>query len=157
MRWSISSRSCWAGGQEKQVVWEGKFTRTNLSDQPGNSSVQYQRLSRSDISTLPLIQVPRIKGPVGMTNTAMSRIWNVSVIESAIGFFLFPCQDTDGYFAIRGVNNPEIYLQKALDYDKFNSTTLLLFARVSGLGRTECLVCLVPLIWRVSLDGRSLG
>ncbi|NXM58341.1 CDHR5 protein, partial [Illadopsis cleaveri] len=38
-------------------------------------------------------------------------------------------QDTDGYFAIRGVNNPEIYLQKALDYDKFNSTTLLLYAR----------------------------
>ncbi|NXC59197.1 CDHR5 protein, partial [Aleadryas rufinucha] len=38
-------------------------------------------------------------------------------------------QDTDGYFAIRGVNNPEIYLQKALDYDKFNSATLLLYAR----------------------------
>ncbi|NXE41487.1 CDHR5 protein, partial [Ptilorrhoa leucosticta] len=38
-------------------------------------------------------------------------------------------QDTDGYFAIRGVNNPEIYLQKVLDYDKFNSTTLLLYAR----------------------------
>ncbi|NWT88887.1 CDHR5 protein, partial [Lanius ludovicianus] len=38
-------------------------------------------------------------------------------------------QDTDGYFAIRGINNPEIYLQKALDYDKFNSTTLLLYAR----------------------------
>ncbi|NXH40967.1 CDHR5 protein, partial [Dicaeum eximium] len=38
-------------------------------------------------------------------------------------------QDTDSYFAIRGVNNPEIYLQKALDYDKFNSTTLLLYAR----------------------------
>ncbi|NXR45760.1 CDHR5 protein, partial [Hippolais icterina] len=38
-------------------------------------------------------------------------------------------QDTDGYFAIRGVNNPEIYLRKALDYDKFNSTTLLLYAR----------------------------
>ncbi|NXU18688.1 CDHR5 protein, partial [Pardalotus punctatus] len=38
-------------------------------------------------------------------------------------------QDTDGYFAIRGVNNPEIYLQKALDYDKFNLTTLLLYAR----------------------------
>ncbi|NXA71487.1 CDHR5 protein, partial [Thryothorus ludovicianus] len=38
-------------------------------------------------------------------------------------------QDTDGYFAIRGVNNPEIYLQKALDFDKFNSTTLLLYAR----------------------------
>lgn len=80
-----------------------------------------------------------------MTKTAMSRIWNVSVIESAIGFFLFPCQNTDGYFAIRGVNNPEIYLQKALDYDKFNSTTLLLYARVSGLGKTECLICMVPL------------
>ncbi|XP_068050574.1 cadherin-related family member 5 isoform X1 [Anomalospiza imberbis] len=38
-------------------------------------------------------------------------------------------QNTDGYFAIRGVNNPEIYLQRALDYDKFNSTTLLLYAR----------------------------
>ncbi|NWU17597.1 CDHR5 protein, partial [Cephalopterus ornatus] len=38
-------------------------------------------------------------------------------------------QGTDGYFAIRGVNNPEIYLQKALDYDKFQSTRLLLYAR----------------------------
>ncbi|NXE99353.1 CDHR5 protein, partial [Menura novaehollandiae] len=38
-------------------------------------------------------------------------------------------QGTDGYFAIKGVNNPEIYLQKALDYDKFNLTTLLLYAR----------------------------
>ncbi|XP_071284198.1 cadherin-related family member 5 [Agelaius tricolor] len=38
-------------------------------------------------------------------------------------------QNTDGYFAIRGVNNPEIYLQTALDYDKFNSATLLLYAR----------------------------
>ncbi|NXE69709.1 CDHR5 protein, partial [Calcarius ornatus] len=38
-------------------------------------------------------------------------------------------QNTDGYFAIRGLNNPEIYLQTALDYDKFNSTTLLLYAR----------------------------
>ncbi|NWX26138.1 CDHR5 protein, partial [Notiomystis cincta] len=38
-------------------------------------------------------------------------------------------QDKEGYFAIRGVNNPEMYLQKALDYDKFNSTTLLLYAR----------------------------
>ncbi|NXM18163.1 CDHR5 protein, partial [Ploceus nigricollis] len=38
-------------------------------------------------------------------------------------------QNTEGYFAIRGVNNPEIYLQRALDYDKFNSTTLLLYAR----------------------------
>ncbi|XP_065492984.1 cadherin-related family member 5 [Caloenas nicobarica] len=36
---------------------------------------------------------------------------------------------TDGYFAIKGVNNPEIYLQKALDYEKFNFTTLVLYAR----------------------------
>lgn len=107
--------------------------------------MQYQRLSRSDIPTVLLIQVPRIKGPVGMTKIAMSRIWNVSVTDSAIAFFFSPCQDTDGYFAIRGVNNPEIYLQKALDYDKFNSTTLLLYARVSGLGRTECLICMIPL------------
>lgn len=51
-----------------------EIQKTNLSDKPGNPSVQYQRLSRSDTPTLPLIQVPRIKGPVGMTNTAMSRI-----------------------------------------------------------------------------------
>ncbi|KFP86218.1 Cadherin-related family member 5, partial [Acanthisitta chloris] len=38
-------------------------------------------------------------------------------------------QGTDGYFAIKGVNNPEIYLQKALDYEKFKFTTLLLYAR----------------------------
>ncbi|NWR83235.1 CDHR5 protein, partial [Furnarius figulus] len=38
-------------------------------------------------------------------------------------------QGTDGYFAIKGVNNPEIYLKKALDYDKFQLTTLLLYAR----------------------------
>ncbi|XP_062433650.1 cadherin-related family member 5 [Rhea pennata] len=37
--------------------------------------------------------------------------------------------DTDGYFAIKGVNNPEIYLQKALDYEKIKFTTLLLYAR----------------------------
>ncbi|PKU32445.1 cadherin-related family member 5 [Limosa lapponica baueri] len=36
---------------------------------------------------------------------------------------------TDGYFAIKGVNNPEIYLQKTLDYEKFNLTTLVLYAR----------------------------
>lgn len=36
---------------------------------------------------------------------------------------------TDGYFAIKGVNNPAIYLQKALDYEKFNVTTLALYAR----------------------------
>ncbi|NXS14214.1 CDHR5 protein, partial [Neodrepanis coruscans] len=40
-------------------------------------------------------------------------------------------QGTDGYFAIKGVNNPEIYLQKALDYDKINLTTLLLYAKDS--------------------------
>ncbi|NWI93427.1 CDHR5 protein, partial [Pitta sordida] len=40
-------------------------------------------------------------------------------------------QDADGYFAIKGVNNPEIYLQKALDYDKFHLTTLLLYAKDS--------------------------
>ncbi|XP_030339491.1 cadherin-related family member 5 isoform X2 [Strigops habroptila] len=38
-------------------------------------------------------------------------------------------QDTEGYFAIKGVNNPEIYLRRALDYDKFKLTTLLLYAR----------------------------
>ncbi|NXT87364.1 CDHR5 protein, partial [Anhinga rufa] len=37
--------------------------------------------------------------------------------------------DTDGYFAIKGVNNPEIYLQKTLDYEKFNFATLVLYAR----------------------------
>ncbi|NXP49784.1 CDHR5 protein, partial [Heliornis fulica] len=46
-------------------------------------------------------------------------------------------QDTDGYFAIKGVNNPEIYLQKALNYDKFISTTLLLYARDRPVGSTE--------------------
>ncbi|NXJ07073.1 CDHR5 protein, partial [Odontophorus gujanensis] len=37
-------------------------------------------------------------------------------------------QNTTNYFAIKGVNNPEIYLQKALNYDKFNFTTLILYA-----------------------------
>ncbi|NWW78455.1 CDHR5 protein, partial [Climacteris rufus] len=46
-------------------------------------------------------------------------------------------QDTDGYFAIKGVNNPEVYLQKALDYDKFNSTTLLLYARDRPVGSQD--------------------
>ncbi|NWV21951.1 CDHR5 protein, partial [Origma solitaria] len=46
-------------------------------------------------------------------------------------------QDTDGYFAIRGVNNPEIYLQKALDYDKFHLTTLLLYARDRPVSSAE--------------------
>ncbi|NXT16036.1 CDHR5 protein, partial [Prunella fulvescens] len=46
-------------------------------------------------------------------------------------------QNTDGYFAIRGDNNPEIYLQKALDYDKFISTTLLLYARDRPVTSTE--------------------
>ncbi|KAM9372944.1 cadherin-related family member 5 [Phaethornis superciliosus] len=44
---------------------------------------------------------------------------------------------TDGYFAIRGLNNPEIYLQKALDYEKFKLTTLLLYARDRPEGSTE--------------------
>ncbi|NXI77896.1 CDHR5 protein, partial [Rhipidura dahli] len=46
-------------------------------------------------------------------------------------------QDTGGYFAIRGANNPQIYLQKALDYDKFNSTTLLLYARDRPVTSTD--------------------
>ncbi|XP_032546788.1 cadherin-related family member 5 [Chiroxiphia lanceolata] len=46
-------------------------------------------------------------------------------------------QGTDGYFAIKGVNNPEIYLQKALDYDKFQSTRLLLYARDRPVGSTD--------------------
>ncbi|NXT77563.1 CDHR5 protein, partial [Zapornia atra] len=45
--------------------------------------------------------------------------------------------DTDGYFAIKGVNNPEIYLRKALDYEKFKSTTLLLYARDRPVGSTD--------------------
>ncbi|KAM6068020.1 cadherin-related family member 5 [Theristicus caerulescens] len=44
---------------------------------------------------------------------------------------------TDGYFAIKGVNNPEIYLQKALNYEKFNSTTLVLYARDRPVGSTD--------------------
>ncbi|NXN79728.1 CDHR5 protein, partial [Bombycilla garrulus] len=58
-------------------------------------------------------------------------------------------QDTDGYFAIRGVNNPEIYLQKALDYDKFNSTTLLLYARdrpVDSLDLTHTATATITII-----------
>ncbi|NWS14960.1 CDHR5 protein, partial [Pachyramphus minor] len=46
-------------------------------------------------------------------------------------------QGTDGYFAIRGVNNPEIYLQKALDYEKFQSTRLLLYARDRPVGSPD--------------------
>ncbi|NXC69492.1 CDHR5 protein, partial [Anhinga anhinga] len=45
--------------------------------------------------------------------------------------------DTDGYFAIKGVNNPEIYLQKTLDYEKFNLTTLVLYARDRPVGSTN--------------------
>ncbi|NXV80683.1 CDHR5 protein, partial [Atlantisia rogersi] len=45
--------------------------------------------------------------------------------------------DTDGYFAIKGVNNPEIYLRKSLDYEKFKSTTLLLYARDRPVGSTD--------------------
>ncbi|PKK19578.1 cadherin-related family member 5 [Columba livia] len=44
---------------------------------------------------------------------------------------------TDGYFAIKGVNNPEIYLQKALDYEKFNFTTLVLYARDRPVGSSD--------------------
>ncbi|NXL91072.1 CDHR5 protein, partial [Alectura lathami] len=40
-------------------------------------------------------------------------------------------QNTSNYFAIKGINNPEIYLQKALDYEKFKSATLLLYAKDS--------------------------
>ncbi|XP_009991853.1 PREDICTED: cadherin-related family member 5 [Chaetura pelagica] len=44
---------------------------------------------------------------------------------------------TDGYFAIKGVNNPEIYLQKTLDYEKFKSTTLVLYARDRPVDSTD--------------------
>ncbi|KAM9223696.1 cadherin-related family member 5 [Leptosomus discolor] len=44
---------------------------------------------------------------------------------------------TDGYFAIKGVNNPEIYLQKALDYEKFKLTTLVLYARDRPVGSND--------------------
>ncbi|KFW11957.1 Cadherin-related family member 5, partial [Eurypyga helias] len=44
---------------------------------------------------------------------------------------------TDGYFAIRGVNNPGIYLQKALDYEKFKMTTLVLYARDRPMSSTD--------------------
>ncbi|XP_009898324.2 cadherin-related family member 5 [Dryobates pubescens] len=44
---------------------------------------------------------------------------------------------TDGYFAIKGVNNPEIYLHKALDYEKFKWTTLILYARDRPVGSTD--------------------
>ncbi|XP_075611740.1 cadherin-related family member 5 [Balearica regulorum gibbericeps] len=44
---------------------------------------------------------------------------------------------TEGYFAIKGVNNPEIYLQKALDYAKLNLTTLVLYARDRPVGSTD--------------------
>ncbi|NXL62028.1 CDHR5 protein, partial [Chordeiles acutipennis] len=46
-------------------------------------------------------------------------------------------QGTDGYFAIKGVNNPEIYLQKSLDYEKFKLTTLVLYARDRPVGSTD--------------------
>ena len=106
--------------------------------------MQYQRLNRSIILTLPVPQVPRLTGLTGMTNTAESSILNMSVVESAsrvFPFFFFPLQGTDGYFAIKGVNNPEIYLQKALDYEKIKWTILVLCARVSPSGGTKCLVC----------------
>ncbi|NWX44107.1 CDHR5 protein, partial [Steatornis caripensis] len=44
---------------------------------------------------------------------------------------------TDGYFAIKGINNPEVYLQKALDYEKFKWTTLVLYARDRPVGSTD--------------------
>uniref|UniRef100_A0A8C3GDM9 Cadherin domain-containing protein n=1 Tax=Cairina moschata TaxID=8855 RepID=A0A8C3GDM9_CAIMO len=46
-------------------------------------------------------------------------------------------QDTTNYFAIKGINNPEIYLQKQLDYDKLKSTTLILYARDRPVGSNE--------------------
>ncbi|NXI56447.1 CDHR5 protein, partial [Chloroceryle aenea] len=45
--------------------------------------------------------------------------------------------DADGYFAIKGVNNPEIYLQKALNYEKFKLTTLVLYARDRPVDSTD--------------------
>ncbi|NXX22376.1 CDHR5 protein, partial [Podargus strigoides] len=44
---------------------------------------------------------------------------------------------TEGYFAIKGVNSPEIYLQKALDYEKFKLTTLVLYARDRPVGSSD--------------------
>ncbi|XP_033918012.1 cadherin-related family member 5 [Melopsittacus undulatus] len=46
-------------------------------------------------------------------------------------------QDTEGYFAIKGVNNPELYLRRALNYDKFKQTTLLLYARDRPVGSSD--------------------
>ncbi|XP_035182528.1 cadherin-related family member 5 [Oxyura jamaicensis] len=46
-------------------------------------------------------------------------------------------QDTTNYFAIKGTNNPEIYLQKALDFAKINSTTLILYAKDRPMGSSE--------------------
>ncbi|XP_061306942.1 cadherin-related family member 5 isoform X1 [Pezoporus flaviventris] len=46
-------------------------------------------------------------------------------------------QDTEGYFAIKGINNPEIYLRRALDYDKFKLTTLMLYARDRPVGSSD--------------------
>ncbi|NWV00362.1 CDHR5 protein, partial [Upupa epops] len=46
-------------------------------------------------------------------------------------------QGTEGFFAIRGVNNPELYLQRALDYESFQHTTLLLYARDRPAGSGE--------------------
>ncbi|KFP28261.1 Cadherin-related family member 5, partial [Colius striatus] len=45
--------------------------------------------------------------------------------------------DTEGYFAIRGLNNPELYLQKALNYEKFNWTMLLLYGRDRPAGSND--------------------
>ncbi|KFQ57157.1 Cadherin-related family member 5, partial [Pelecanus crispus] len=65
--------------------------------------------------------------------------------------------DTNGYFAIKGVNNPEIYLQKALDYEKFNSTTLVLYARdrpVNSLDTTNTATAIIN-IFIEQADTRS--
>ncbi|NWR80531.1 CDHR5 protein, partial [Centropus unirufus] len=48
-----------------------------------------------------------------------------------------PAPVTAGYFAIKGVNNPEIYLQKPLDYEKFKRATLVLYARDRPVGSTD--------------------
>ncbi|KAM6133365.1 LOW QUALITY PROTEIN: cadherin-related family member 5 [Phoenicopterus ruber ruber] len=54
-----------------------------------------------------------------------------------IFYELTTIEGRDGYFAIKGVNNPEIYLQKALEYEKFNLTTLVLYARDRPVGSTD--------------------
>ncbi|NWI66950.1 CDHR5 protein, partial [Todus mexicanus] len=46
-------------------------------------------------------------------------------------------QDADGYFAIKGINNPEISLQKALNYEKFHVARLVLYARDRPVGSND--------------------